>query len=152
MSLALVKNGQIVKYPVSQDDIKEIEAEVGFNLDTIEKKDSVGLVPVYGAEIEKKWNKNYSIGNLSLVGDSWFEFWNESDKPQEEIDALTAKKWAGIRAERTKYLAMSDWTQLPDSPLPKEKVQEWAVYRQQLRDITEQPDPFDIWFPAEPEA
>jgi hypothetical protein len=152
MSLALVKNGQIVKYPVSQDDIKEIEAEVGFNLDTIEKRDSVGLVPVYGAEIEKKWNKNYSIGNLSLVGDSWFEFWNESDKPQEEIDALTAKKWAGIRAERTKYLAISDWTQLPDSPLLKEKVQEWAVYRQQLRDITEQPDPFDIWFPAEPEA
>lgn len=152
MSLALVKNGQIVKYPVSQDDIKEIEAEVGFNLDTIEKRDSVGLVPVYGAEIEKKWNKNYSIGNLSLVGDSWFEFWNESDKPQEEIDALTAKKWAGIRAERTRYLAMSDWTQLPDSPLPKEKVQEWAAYRQQLRDITEQPDPFDIWFPAEPEA
>ncbi len=152
MALALIKNGQISKYPVSQNDIKEIEEQAGFSLDTIEKRDSVGLVPVYGAEIEKKWNKDYSIGNVSLVGDTWFEFWNESDKPQEEIDALIEKKWASIRAERTRYLAISDWTQLPDSPLSQEKMQEWAVYRQQLRDITEQTDPFDVWFPAEPEA
>lgn len=41
-----------------------------------------------------------------------------------------------IRARRNGLLASSDWTQLSDAPVTAEKKQEWAEYRQLLRDIT----------------
>ena len=40
-----------------------------------------------------------------------------------------------IRQERLSKLYICDWTQLADSPLTQSKKQEWAVYRQQLRDL-----------------
>jgi hypothetical protein len=42
-----------------------------------------------------------------------------------------------VRAKRNKLLQECDYTQLPDSPLSEEEKQEWAEYRQQLRDITQ---------------
>ena len=41
-----------------------------------------------------------------------------------------------VRRPRAFFLAQSDWTQLPDAPLTEAKKAEWAVYRQQLRDMT----------------
>ena len=40
-----------------------------------------------------------------------------------------------IRQKRNILLTESDWTQFNDSPLSLEKKQEWAGYRQQLRDL-----------------
>ena len=53
-----------------------------------------------------------------------------------------------IRVERDKRLSSSDWTQLPDVPLQTKEL--WAIYRQALRDITQQPDPFNITWPEPP--
>ena len=39
------------------------------------------------------------------------------------------------RAQRNAMLATSDWTQVADAPVDKAA---WAVYRQALRDITDQ--------------
>jgi hypothetical protein len=53
---------------------------------------------------------------------------------------------------RNKYLRDSDWTQLSDVPLTTEQVQSWRVYRQALRDITEQSEyPRTINWPVKPE-
>lgn len=41
------------------------------------------------------------------------------------------------RAERQQLLAVCDWTQTMDAPLSPDRRQEWADYRQALRDITE---------------
>jgi len=56
-----------------------------------------------------------------------------------------------VRARRNGILASSDWTQLPDAPLTAEKKQEWAEYRQLLRDITKDVTTIDqvVW-PDEP--
>ena len=40
-----------------------------------------------------------------------------------------------LRIYRDTRLALSDWTQMPDSPLSDEKKQAWANYRQALRDL-----------------
>ncbi len=57
-----------------------------------------------------------------------------------------------VKTNRNKLLYQSDWTQLPNSPLTTEKQQEWAVYRQQLRDITSQSGyPFNVVWPTQPE-
>lgn len=42
-----------------------------------------------------------------------------------------------VRTRRNEMLVSSDWTQLPDSPLSEEEREQWRVYRQALRDITE---------------
>lgn len=52
---------------------------------------------------------------------------------------------------RNALLAESDWTQLPDVPISAEQKAAWAAYRQQLRDITDQPGfPDNIVWPANP--
>jgi len=55
------------------------------------------------------------------------------------------EQWRVVRAERNSKLAQCDWTQLPDAPVD---AATWAVYRQALRDITTQDDPFNIEWPV----
>lgn len=57
--------------------------------------------------------------------------------------------WPTIRARRDTLLVQSDWTQLPDVPLPTKAA--WADYRQALRDITQQADPHNIIWPTPPQ-
>lgn len=58
-------------------------------------------------------------------------------------------QWPVVRAERDRRLLASDWTQLPDVPLATKEA--WATYRQALRDITLQSDPFNIIWPEPPQ-
>ena len=56
--------------------------------------------------------------------------------------------WMEVRSIRDGLLSQSDWTQLPDVPLATKEA--WATYRQALRDITSQPDPFAVLWPVKP--
>ena len=57
-----------------------------------------------------------------------------------------------IIQQRNNLLISSDWTQIPNGPLTLEIKEKWAVYRQQLRDITSQPGyPFNVVWPTQPE-
>lgn len=67
---------------------------------------------------------------------------------QEEIDINTEIQWKKIRTQRDALLQSSDWTQLSDVPLDAETKQLWVVYRQQLRDVTSQTDPYNIVWPT----
>ena len=58
--------------------------------------------------------------------------------------------WTYMRSQRTQLLYLCDWTQLPDAPLTTQQKADWTTYRQALRDITLQPDPFNITWPTEP--
>ena len=48
------------------------------------------------------------------------------------------KFWDMIRRERNPRLFLCDWTQMPDSSLTEEQVEEWKAYRQLLRDLPSQ--------------
>lgn len=78
----------------------------------------------------------------------------------------TIKQWVDARSEQQKLddathlaltrrsseLAASDWTQIPNNPLSPALQQQWATYRQALRDITEQPGyPLTIDWPTPPQ-
>jgi hypothetical protein len=65
----------------------------------------------------------------------------------DEQNAAKDRQWVEVRLERNRLLQLCDWTQLPDSPADK---QAWASYRQALRDITQEPDPFAIIWPQPP--
>lgn len=73
--------------------------------------------------------------------------------------------WVDTRSEDKKYAAVvehismvrkelltsSDWTQLPNGPLSIQQQQDWAAYRQALRDITIQPEyPLNVVWPVPP--
>ena len=59
-------------------------------------------------------------------------------------------QWVVVREKRNRLLQSSDWTQLAD--IPSETKALWEPYRQALRDVTLQPDPFNITWPTPPQA
>lgn len=66
-------------------------------------------------------------------------------------DIPNENKWNLIRQYRNELLTKCDWTQLKDCPLSPEKVTEYEVYRQALRDITDTfTNPDEVIFPNEP--
>jgi len=65
----------------------------------------------------------------------------------EELQSRIDTQWDVIRSQRNQMLKDTDWTQLADSPADDLA---WAVYRQALRDITTQTDPFKIVWPKHP--
>jgi len=68
------------------------------------------------------------------------------------LDEYNNKLLMQIRKERNLLLAQSDWTQFNDSPLDNTKKQQWATYRQALRDLpTNTTDPANPTWPTKPE-
>jgi hypothetical protein len=64
----------------------------------------------------------------------------------DELKARVDTQWAVIRSQRNQMLKDTDWTQVADAPVDNLT---WAIYRQELRDITLQADPFNITWPKE---
>jgi len=69
------------------------------------------------------------------------------DLSQEELTELLATQWTKVREQRNQLLLASDWTQLPDAPV---SATAWAEYRQALRNVTQQTDPYNIAWPLQP--
>lgn len=100
-------------------------------------------------EVEGQWFTKYALGPV------FTEYTDEEGvvhTAEEQEAAYKARvdesRWESIRLERNQKLAESDWTQLPDSPLSNVEAQEWATRRQWWRDVTTQPDPWNIqWEP-----
>jgi hypothetical protein len=78
--------------------------------------------------------------------------WTITMKTGEALAQATRDKWIMVRTDRTAMLTSSDFTQLADSPITVEKRAEWVTYRQALRDITMQTDPFSIVWPTSPDG
>ena len=53
---------------------------------------------------------------------------------EQTAKVIADSKLADLRAERTRRLAETDWTQNPD--VPEATKTAWATYRQELRDLT----------------
>jgi len=83
-------------------------------------------------------------GPALLVDGVWKQSYVVTDLDEDTVAAKIEAQWAIIRTERNKMLADSDWTQLPDAPVD---AAAWATYRQALRDITSQANPFNITWP-----
>ena len=60
-----------------------------------------------------------------------------------------------LRLKRDALLTESDWTQVNDSPLSDVKKEEWATYRQELRDLPSSHQSTtnfdDVVFPTQPD-
>tara|TARA_A100001388_G_scaffold168894_1_gene126223 strand:- start:9 stop:350 length:342 start_codon:yes stop_codon:yes gene_type:complete len=68
-----------------------------------------------------------------------------------EAEATTIKnnqQWWTIRQERDIKLKLTDWISGDDVPIAHKT--KYQAYRQALRDITSQSDPYNITWPTEP--
>jgi hypothetical protein len=86
-------------------------------------------------------------GPALLIDGVWTQNYIVTDLDGGEAAAKVDEQWAIVRAERNAKLLASDWTQVLDAPVD---AAAWAEYRQALRDITEQADPFAIMWPPIP--
>ena len=64
----------------------------------------------------------------------------------DEQTALINQKWENIRFERDEKLKDTDWRASSDLTLSDD----WKTYRQALRDVPTQSDPYNIAWPTEP--
>ena len=111
--------------------------------------DAIGVDPI--EQIPAPTVTPYQIvseNGVELVNGKWVTKWEVRDCTPAEIEEIKADEWTRVRKERNKHLAESDWTQLPDAPLTTLDKSDWSIYRQQLRDITEQADPFSLVWPS----
>jgi hypothetical protein len=75
--------------------------------------------------------------------------WVDTRSNQEKYDFTVG----AAKITRKELLVQSDWTQIANNPLTPEQQQQWATYRQALRDITTQSGyPFNIIWPTPPQG
>jgi len=85
-------------------------------------------------------NPNYSYNINTKV-------WEDARTDQQKYNQASTQ----VLAQRNSLLYASDWTQIPGNPLTTQIQQEWATYRQSLRDIPTQTGyPFNVVWPTAP--
>ena len=149
MKYILVENGNIVGNPT---ELPRNWANISnFYLFDNETLKQYGWYPFRFVEAEINSNQFYDGSDFVIEEDEVVEYQKVRNKTPEEIEEELESQWAFIRYRRNEFLLECDWTQLQDSPLSEQKQQEWQTYRQSLRDITEQSDPFNIVWSTKPE-
>ena len=139
----------VIIYPYSINQLKLDEYNTSFpqNL-TNEILEEWGVYEVSRTPKPTDYTKNVSEGTPTLVDGSYVQVWDEVDATQAEIDIKIENKWEEIRLLRDELLLECDWVVLSDSPL-KDST-DWLTYRQSLRDITTQSNPYSIVWPTKP--
>jgi len=90
-------------------------------------------------------------GPALLVDGVWTQNYIVTDLDADASAAKVGAQWTVIRAERNKLLAESDWWVAKAAETGATISVEQHTYRQALRDITDQANPFNIIWPTKPE-
>ena len=64
--------------------------------------------------------------------------------------ALDIAQWTKVKSQRNTLLSQSDWVTVRAADTGVPPPQSWLDYRQALRDITTQSDPYNIVWPVQP--
>lgn len=142
----------VITYPYTLQDLYRDNPNVSFSSNlTTSSLQSYGVFEVKLTSQPEDYTKNITEGTPTLVSGSYHQVWNEVSASTEEIEQRKTDKWKEVRTFRDSLLKECDWTQLQDSPITGSKLTEWQTYRQQLRDITTNDNPFTLTWPTKPE-
>ena len=72
---------------------------------------------------------------MKVVNGEYIELTAEEIQAREDRAAAADLDFTMVRAERDGMLRNTDWTQIADATLGSHTVEEWAAYRQELRDL-----------------
>ena len=140
---------EIINYPYSISQLRNAYPNVSL---PAELTNSVliewDMYVVTPTPIPNDYTKNITEGTPVLTDGVYYQSWNQTDASQSEIDYRLENQWFTIREIRNQLLAECDWTQLSDIPQTIKDL--WSTYRQELREITNQSNPFNIEWPVKP--
>ena len=154
MPFAFVEDGSVTEYPVGSGEIRRRFPNTLFTL-PLEGQDlaDFGAYEVQPTDQPSinALTQRLQEGTPALVDGAWQQTWQVVDLPADEQQAINDVAAHGVRQDRNKKLADSDWTVLADSPLTTAKKTEWKTYRAALRDITAAEGfPHTMEWPTEP--
>jgi len=94
------------------------------------------------------YTKNITEGTPVLTNGVYYQNWIQINASESEINYRLENQWEEVRIIRNELLKESDWTQLNDISQTIKDL--WSTYRQELRDVTNQQNPFNIEWPVKP--
>jgi len=140
---------EIINYPYSIPQLREAFPNVSLPAEltneTLVEWDMYVVTPV---PMPNDYTKNITEGTPVLTDGVYYQNWNEIDASESEIAYRVENQWQSVRIQRNELLTETDWTQLSD--ISNETKTIWSDYRQSLRDITSQTNPFSITWPVKP--
>ena len=146
---ALIKNGQVIKYPYGASDLRRDNRNVGFP--KIIKDDVFSTFGVervfFSTQPEITYAQELKEGDPVFQDGRWNQTFTVVDLAEEEVAGRTAQKAEEVRADRDKRLAETDWRFRSDM----NPSQDWIDYCQALRDVPAQAGfPWDVTWPEKP--
>lgn len=144
---AKIANNQVVKYPYNNADIRKDNPNVSFPEPISDATlAEYGVVKVADSSAPTFDNKTHRAVEQSPVLENGV--WKKSWAVVQLSDEVAA---ANVRAERDKRIAETDWLVIKNLELNQNVPGKWEVYRQDLRDIPQQPGfPHEITWPVKP--
>ena len=140
---------EIINYPYSISQLRNAYPNVSL---PAELTNSVlidwDMYVVTPTPMPNDYTKNITEGTPVLTDGVYYQNWIQTDASESEINYRLENQWFTIREIRNQLLTECDWTQLSD--IPTEIKNLWSSYRQDLRDITNQTNPFNIIWPVKP--
>ena len=151
MKYLRIIDGEIT-YPYTIKQLYKDEKNVSFKSGMTKSDfEEWGVYEVTSTSKPTDYTKIVTEGTPILVSGSYQQVWNQVDATDEEISGSIELKWQLVREHRNTLLSETDWTQFQDSPITGSKLIEYQTYRQQLRDITTNDNPFTLVWPTQPE-
>jgi len=148
-----VSGSQII-YPFSVQRLKSENKNVSFpSVITDEVLATFDVYPVklVNGNYDSDYTKDVVEVTPTLSGSVYVQTYETTDVDELTRDTRIEIKWDEIRETRNTLLSECDWTQFQDSPITGSKLTEWQTYRQSLRDVTNQENPYNITWPSKPE-
>jgi hypothetical protein len=140
---------ETINYPYTIKELREAYPNVSLPAELSEEALSEwGVYFVTSTPMPNDYTKNIIEGTPVLTDGVYYQNWIQTNASQAEIDYRIENQWFFVREIRNGLLSECDWTQLAD--IPNETKAIWSEYRQSLRDITSQTNPFSITWPVKP--
>ena len=138
-----------ITYPYSLQQFRVDNRTYTFPLNIpTETLSEFGVFEVIQTPKPNDYTKNISEGTPTLTDGVYYQNWVQTNASDSEKELRLAIKWSEIRELRNQLLSECDWTQLGDV---SESIRtSYQSYRQDLRDISNQSDPFSIVWPEKP--
>jgi hypothetical protein len=140
---------ETITYPYSIPQLREAYPNVSLPAElSDESLADWDMYVVTPTSMPNDYTKNITEGTPVLTDGVYYQNWIQTDASQSDIDYRLENQWFIVREIRNELLAECDWTQLSDIPTETKNI--WSNYRQQLRDVTNQSNPFNIEWPVKP--
>ena len=156
MAYVKTQNGQVDQFPYTIGKLRQDNPNTSFP-----RRIPADILASYNVhEVEVKTapavdEKNYNVVRSETpveVSGKWVLQWSVVEKTAEEKQQYYDSFADKARAKRNALLSDTDWIVIMHTEKGTNIPMEWEVYRQALRDITDQAGfPFDVVWPTKPE-